>query len=163
MWNWKSAVTSATGRALLFFAVNRGAGVDAGLAALQTEFVFRVVTSGFYESLTQALSRLRPARTGMLLALLVLPVVSHGLELLVHWQRGTARLGASLAASVSVTVISTAFNVFAMRHGVMTVGPGSASLASDLRRTPALLASFAVTLARGVAQWWRRGARMPVA
>lgn len=146
-WNWKSAITSAVIRAVLFFSVNLQSGWDAAFDALRTEFFFRLIASGFYGTLTQAFSRVRPEGTATLFAMVVLPAASHSLELLVHWQRGTARLASSLLSSIILTVVSTAFNVFAMRRGVMVVGPGSSSLLSDFRRIPALIVAFVASAA----------------
>lgn len=70
-------------------------------------------------------------------ALMLLPAVSHGLELVVHWIRGTPELALSIAASVLLTCVSTAFNLFAMRRGIFVVGDGQRSIVDDLRRTPA--------------------------
>src|SRR5262245_2737077 len=93
-WNWKSAVTSAAFRGALFFAVNLDAGPSAAVAALNTELVFRLATSGFYGALTEAFRHVRPARRATLAVMVLLPLVSHSLELMVHWQRETARLAA---------------------------------------------------------------------
>src|SRR5262252_8460545 len=53
-WNWKSALLSSILRAAIFFFANLSAGLPAAFAALQTELVFRCVTSGFYGALTDA-------------------------------------------------------------------------------------------------------------
>jgi hypothetical protein len=42
---------------------------------------------------------------------------------------------------VCFTVVSTLFNLHAMRHGVLLAGEGSASLLADLRSLPGVVAS----------------------
>lgn len=154
-WNYKAAVLSAAVRAVLFYVVNSAASPEAAASAMAVEFVFRFATSGFYGALTQAFRHVEPARHGTLAALVLLPFVSHSLELLVHWLNGTARLGTSLAVSVSFTALSTAFNLFAMRAGALVVGEGQRSLVADLASMPRVVALFAVAIVRGCLQIWR--------
>lgn len=154
-WNYKSALLSAVIRAGLFFGVNASAGTEAALTAMTTELWFRLSTAGFYGALTQAFRRVEPRRDALLGAMIIVPAVSHGLELLVHWWRGTDLLAASVAASMVMTALSTAFNVFAMRHGVLITGAGRQSLAADLCALPRLLVLFAAASARAGASAWR--------
>ena len=141
-WNYKSALTSAATRGALFFAANVSAGWDAATAALVTECAFRACTAGFYGAFTQAFRHVEPARAAIIAASIALPLVAHSLELLVHWLRGTPNLGLSIAVSVAFTVVSTSFNVFAMRRGVFVVGAGARSLVDDFKRLPGLLRDF---------------------
>ncbi len=142
-WNHKSAITSSLARALLFLITNLSAGPGAAIAASATEFALRFATSGFYGALTQAFGAVRPERSGMIAALVCLPVLGHGLEFVTHAWRGTPNLGASVVASVALTVLSTSFTVFAMRRGVMVAGVDHARpLADDLRQLPGLLRDF---------------------
>ena len=141
-WNYKSAVLSSAVRSLLFFVANLGAGYDAAVQAMVAECVFRFATAGFYGRLTQACCGIEPPAVGTLVALVALPVLSHSLELGVHWSRGTPALAASIGASVAFTVVSTTFNLFAMRRGVLVVGAGQRSLLSDVRAIPGLIVLF---------------------
>ena len=141
-WNWKAAVTSALTRGAVFFLANLGGQPGAARAAFLTEFVLRGVTSGFYGTMTQSFSLVQPHWVATVTASALMPVLSHAIELLVHWLRGTHRLAVSISASVVFTVVSTAFSLHAMRHGVMTVGEGSQSLMADLRALPALVLPF---------------------
>lgn len=141
-WNWKSALLSSVLRGMLFFAANLTAGRRAALAAMGTEFVYRGIAAGFYAALTQAFCRVKPERQAILAVLLLLPVVSHTPELIVHWWCGTPRLGAGLALSVAFTLLATSFSLFAMRRGVLIVGAGSQSLWRDLLRLPPLAVAF---------------------
>lgn len=137
-WNWKAALTSSIVRGALFFAVNLGVGLDAARAAFLTEFMLRGATSGFYGAITQAFCRVEPRWV----AVLFLPLMSHVAELVVHWFRGTEALALSIGVSAMFTVVSTAFNLHAMRHGALVVGHHSQPLASDLCRLPGLFLSF---------------------
>lgn len=147
-WNYKSAIFSALIRASLFFAINRRAGFEAATSAMITESVFRFATSGFYGAITQAFRRAEPPWAAMIGALVLLPAVSHSLELAVHWLRGTPELAASIVASVALTVVSTSFNLFVMRRGVLIVGEAGRSIVDDLRALPRLFVLFVTTLAR---------------
>lgn len=153
-WNYKAAILSSILRATLFCLVNLTAGVDAALAAMTTEFFFRFATSGFYGAITQAFRRVEPARAGAAAAIIVLPLVAHSLEFVVHWLRGTAVLGPSILASVLFTIVSTMFNLFAMRHGALIVGRERRSLLSDLAEMPRLIVMFVTTAARSVVRAW---------
>lgn len=149
-WNYKSAVTSSGFRAGLFFATNISAGLSAATAALATEFWLRFITAGGYGALTQAFRRAEPERRAVLTALVVVPAVGHAVELAVHWARGTPNLQVSIGASIVFTLISTSFNLFAMRRGVFTTGAGSRTLVDDLRQMPALVVSFTMAIVRGL-------------
>jgi hypothetical protein len=151
-WNWKSALLSSALRAGLFFAVNLSAGLHAALAAMETELVFRGVTSGFYGALTKAFCDAEPPWTAALTVMLLLPVANHSLELLVHWLRGTQKLLPSIAASMVLTAFSSLFNYYIMRRGAMIVGSGRTSLATDLARLPRLTLDFITWIPRYMAR-----------
>jgi hypothetical protein len=142
-WNWKAAVLSAIFRSTLFFVTNLAAGLGAALAAMLTELGFRGSTAGFYGALTQAFRHAQPPWLATLTVMLLLPAVTHLVELLVHWSRGTERLAASIIVSCFFTALSTVFNLFAMRRDALIVGDGRASLAEDLVRMPRLALDFA--------------------
>ena len=146
-WNWKSAVLSSASRASLFFTANLSAGLDAAFAAMLTEFVFRGLTAGFYGGLTQSFRHATPHWLASVTVMVLLPVCTHTTEFLVHWLRGTEKLAASLTVSVIFTIISTLFNLFAMRRGVLIVGEGRGSLLADLRQIPRLIVLFVASLA----------------
>jgi hypothetical protein len=137
-WNWKSALVSATCRAALFCAMNASAGLGPAARAMAVEFCFRAVASGYLGRLTQRLCHVRPRW----LPLACLPILGHLGEFLVHSTAGTPRLGASIVASVAFSVLTTAFNLFVMRRGVLIVGAGQQSLAADLRLLPRLIVTF---------------------
>jgi hypothetical protein len=141
-WNWKAALLSPLFRAHLFLAANVTAGWRAAAAAAVTEFTFRLVSSGFYGAATQAFREAQPPWAVALTVAVIVPAISHSLELCVHWLRGTVNLRGSIVASVLFTVLSTLFNNFAMRRGALLVGEGEMPLWRDLARVPRLLATF---------------------
>lgn len=146
-WNWKSAVLSSASRASLFFTANLSAGLDAAFAAMLTEFVFRGATAGFYGGLTESFRRATPHWLASVAVMVLLPICTHTTEFFVHWLRGTEKLAASLTVSAVFTVISTLFNLFAMRRGVLIVGEGRGSLLADLRQIPRLIVLFVGSIA----------------
>lgn len=137
-WNWKSALTSSLCRAVLFFVANVPAGIAQGLRAMLTELAFRGVVSGVMGSMTQAFSRAQHSWV----ASIILPVVGHTLEYIVHRAAGTPRLGQSMVASVAFSLITTSFNLFAMRRGALVVGDQGQSLVDDFRQLPGLFVSY---------------------
>jgi hypothetical protein len=146
-WNWKSAVLSSATRAALFFTANLSAGLDAAFAAMLTELVFRGITAGFYGGLTQSFRHATPHWLASVTVMVLLPITTHASEFVVHWSRGTERLTDSLTASILFTIISTLFNLFAMRRGVLIVGEGRGTLLADLRQIPRLIVLFVASLA----------------
>lgn len=142
-WNWKSAAFSPVIRALIFFFTNLTAGWRAALAAALVELLYRGPTAGVYGALTQAYRQAEPPWAAGLTVMVLLPLVSHSIEAVVHFLRGTPKLGTSIFASVCFTATSTLFNLYAMRRGVLvTGGSDAASMGSDLRRIPIMIAMF---------------------
>jgi hypothetical protein len=137
-WNWKSALWSSLCRSSLFFAVNLNAGLRAAFWAMLAEFIYRSVSAGFYGALTQSFRKVEPRLKGMIVATIVLITVSHSVEFLIHWLRGTPNLWASISASMVFTAFSTMFNLHAMRRGVLITGRESHGLLKDLRLLPTL-------------------------
>lgn len=149
-WNWKSALFSSLLRGGLFFGVNLRAGMDAALAAMLAEFLYRAATAGFHGALTQSLRRVTPQWHGTVAAMVLLPVAGHSLEFLIHWARNTPVLGASIAASVAFTVLSTLYNLHAMRHGVLVTGAEGRSLLHDLSAIPRVTLTFLLWIPRSI-------------
>ena len=141
-WNWKSAATSVVLRGAIFFFANLSAGLQAAMGVLLTEFVFRTLTTGFYGSIIQAFRKAEPGWAAAIATMVILPVCNHTLELLIHWWQGTPKLKTSIIASLCFTFLSTLFNLYAVRRGVLVVGENTKSLREDLREMPRLLASF---------------------
>ena len=120
------------------------------MSALYTELAFRGITSGFYGAITEGFSDVQPGWAAAATVMILLPLLNHSVEFLVHWLRGTHNLATSILASVCFTALSTLFNLYAMRRGALIVGQGSHSLAKDLLRLPRLLLDFFLLLPRTV-------------
>src|SRR5262245_35545771 len=95
-WNWKAALLSAVLRSLLFFFMTIWAGLDRALTAFFAELIFRGATSGIYGGIIQSIRDVRPQWIPRIVALVILPVVAHTLEYVVHLGVGTPFLGASI-------------------------------------------------------------------
>ncbi|MBN1567609.1 MAG: hypothetical protein JXA73_07165 [Acidobacteria bacterium] len=147
-WNWKSALLSSIVRAAIFFAVNLTAGHTAALAAMIREFSFRAVASGFYGGITESFRLAKPRWAATLTVLVSLPILNHSAEFLLHWMLGTANLKTSILASVCFTILSTGFNLFAMRREVLITQQNSRSLAGDLKLIPGLLFTYCCAILR---------------
>ncbi len=141
-WNWKSALFSSAIRALIFLFSNLAAGWRAASGAMLAEFLYRAVTAGFYGALTQAFRECEPPWTANIAVMLLLPLASHSIEFGVHVLRGTPKIITSMIASIIFTMISTLFNLYAMRRGALVVGEGCGSMASDMKRMPELIGGF---------------------
>ena len=142
-WNWKLALFSPVLRALIFFFANLTAGWRAASAAALVELLYRGPTAGVYGALTQAFRRADPPWAAGLTVMLLLPLLSHSMETIVHFLRGTPKLGTSICASICFTALSTLFNLYAMRRGVLvTGGEDEGTFFADLRRIPITIALF---------------------
>lgn len=141
-WNWKAALFSPIVRGGLIFAANASAAAAAATTALSVEVAYRTVTAGFCGALVEAFCFVEPYWAGQLTVLVLVPALSDVLDIAVHRSLGTPRLGWSAALSVAWTVISTAFNYFAMRRGAFIVSPGRRSIFHDLTVFPALAIAF---------------------
>lgn len=159
-WNWKAAVFSSLIRGIIFFFANLRSGPWAAASAMFAEWTYRAATSGFYGSITQALGETEPEWHGAAAAMIMLPAASHSLEFLVHWLRHTPHLKVSIISSMSFTVISTLFNVYAMRRGAMVVGHNSPTLAQDMRALPRIICGFLAVGPRWVGRSFRSASRL---
>jgi hypothetical protein len=158
-WNWKSALFSPVLRALIFFFANLAAGWRAASAAALVELLYRGPTAGVYGALTQAFRRADPPWAAGLTVMLLLPLLSHSFEAMVHFWRGTPKLGTSIFASICFTALSTLFNLYAMRRGVLiTGGEEEGTFFADLRRIPITIALFVAAGPQAIfhaAKWLR--------
>jgi hypothetical protein len=156
-WNYKAALFSSLVRGIIFLVANLRSGWRAAVGAMLAEWIYRALTSGFYGAITQGLGEAEPEWQAALASIVVLPVVSHSLEFLIHLLRHTPHLKTSIISSMAFTVISTLFNVYAMRRGALVSGQGCASIASDMRRMPRLIFGFLAV----IPNYLIRGARKP--
>jgi hypothetical protein len=137
-------------RGSLFFATNITAGVTAAARATAIECALGVPVVGVLAAVIQAFRAAEPRWAATLVTAGLLPAIVQLAELTVHWRAGTPQLGASMLASVSLSVLSTLFNLFAMRRGVMIVGRGARRFRDDIRQVPGLVAAFLMTLPRAI-------------
>jgi hypothetical protein len=142
-WNWKSSMFSSVLRALVFLCANLTAGWRAASGAMLAEFIYRGISAGFYGAITQAFRKAEPAWAAGVAVMILLPLVSHVLELAIHLTRGTPKIITSVIASVCFTVVSTLFHFYAVRQGALLVESGAESLGADMKRLPRLIAGFA--------------------
>jgi hypothetical protein len=158
-WNWKSALTSAIIRGAIFFSANLSVGMRAAVGAMVVDWSFRALLCGVTGSITQSLRKAEPAWAATLTAIVVLPAFSHAIEFLVHWVHGTPKLATSIIASVAFTILSTLFNLYAMRQGVLLVHQGGKSLTYDFIMMPRVVLGF---VAFGPLLLWRAAQRRSV-
>ena len=145
-WNWKAALFSSLVRGFIFLFANLRSGWRAAAGAMLAEWLFRAATSGYYGAITQALGEVEPEWQAIAGAMVLLPLLSHSLEFLLHRLRHTPHLAASLISSITFTMFSTLFNLYAMRRGSMVVGRGAPSLADDMRGLPCMIGGFLAVL-----------------
>jgi hypothetical protein len=150
-WHWKSVTLSAVIRGGLFFATNLADGTRAATRATLVEFVLLVPLVGILAAVTQAFRGAEPGWAAALVVTAFLPTIAQAIEFVVHWIAGTPELGTSMVASVALSIISTAFSLYAMRRGVMVVGSDARSLANDVKNLPRLFFDFALTPLRALA------------
>jgi hypothetical protein len=151
-WNWKTALLSACVRGTIFFIANLGAGLGPAIGAMGVEGVLFATLAGFYGALAQAFRRAQPEWAAAVTVMILIPVVNHTLEYLMHYANGTKKVAAGFTASISLSILSALFNLFVMRRGVLIVGDERAPLIDDLRRMPRLVFDFVMTIPRAL---WR--------
>src|ERR1700733_4773982 len=119
IWNWKAGLLSAIYRAPIFFLTSLRAGWRLAVSAMVAETAFRVVTSGFYGAVTQAIRRLEPPWLGIAIVLFLAPAAVQLLEFAVHLLSGTPNLKAGLIVSTVMTAVASLFNWYSMRQGAL--------------------------------------------
>ncbi len=139
-WNWKSAVISVAMRGPIFFFASLSHGLGVAAVSLLLDASFRTMLAGFMGALTQAVRYIQPTWIPALIVVVAMPVVNHTLEYFVH--RREVSVGVALAISIGVSMISGAFELFAMRRGTLVVTEHSQSLLHDIMRFPRLVADF---------------------
>ena len=150
-WNSKTALLSACVRGTIFFVANIGAGLGAAIGAMGIEAALFATLAGFYGAMAQAFRRARPEWAATMAVMALMPTINHTIEYILHYASGTKRLAAGVTASISLSMVSAVFNLFAMRRGVLIVGDERASLIDDLRRMPRVVIDFIMAVPRAVA------------
>jgi hypothetical protein len=151
-WNWKTALLSACVRGTIFFVSNLGAGLNAAISAMTVEAALFATLAGFYGAMAQAFRRAQPAWAATMTVMILMPAVNHTLEYMLHNANDTEKIAASVATSISLSILSAMFNLFAMRRGVLIVGDERTPLSDDLRRMPLVVFDFVMAVPRAL---WR--------
>jgi hypothetical protein len=141
-WNWKAACLSACFRSTAILLANYSAGPAGAIGAMYAEACYRSLASGFHSAVNQAFRYACPIWVTSAVSMLLVPAVGESIDWIMHSVRGTQRISATIAVSLIITALSTLFELFAMRRGILIVGPNSRSLVHDLRKIPDLAVSF---------------------
>lgn len=141
-WNWKAAALSVLFRAPVFIISTQRHGLHTMATAGIVESVFRIAITGINASITQAVEWANPQWMVAILVLAAIPGVTMGLQAIAHGLASTPNLRTGLLASLTLSVVSSGFNWFSMRKGVLLVGGESPSFGTDLSRMPILIGRF---------------------
>ncbi len=147
---------SAVYRAPIFFLTTLRAGWRLAISAMFAETVFRVVTSGFYGAITQAIRKLEPAWLSVVIVLILAPAVVQLLELGVHLLSHTPNLKNGVLVSTAMTAVASLFNWYSMRQGAMLTGQNASPFISDLARFPVLIYGFVMAIPKAITMHIRR-------
>lgn len=172
-WNYKSAIFSSIMRSSIFLFTylqladkeNNGRNqVLLAFGAAGAQFAYRFLSAGIIGSLIQSFRRVEPAWAAMAMIMLLIPAVSHLFEFLVQLVYGTlthttGRTDEAILRSICVSVVSTLFNLFAMRRGILLVGAEDdrKSLWEDIKAIPRIVFDFIVFIPLEIATMLRRG------
>jgi hypothetical protein len=170
-WNYKGAILSGVFRAPVFlitYLVGRES-IKLAVGAALVQFIFRFLFAGVSGALIQSFRWVEPPWKALLTILLAVPLVSHFFEFVL--QASFAYLTSTqdhtdeaILRSVTVSIISALFTLFAMRRNVMTVGDEhSRSLWHDLSRLPRLIFEFIAFIPNEIASMLRMGAFLAAA
>ncbi|MEK7724393.1 MAG: hypothetical protein AAB336_08610 [Acidobacteriota bacterium] len=142
-WNWKAALFSGVMRGSIYLITHIKHGWKAALGAMSVEFVFRVIVSGAFGSLVQAFHKATPTWLSALVVMFMLPVVTHTIEFTLHSLNGDQSKISAIIVSVSFSIISMMFNLFAMRRGTLLVkDENQQTLWQDIKQFPAIIGEF---------------------
>lgn len=142
-WNWKAALFSGVMRGSIYLFTHIKHGWRAALGAMSVEFVFRVIVSGAFGSLVQAFHKATPNWLATLVVMFMLPAITHTIEFTIHSLNGDESKVSAIIVSVSFSIVSMIFNLFAMRRGTMLVkDENQQSLWQDIKQFPAIIGEF---------------------
>jgi hypothetical protein len=142
-WNWKAAIFSGLLRSLIYLFTHLKEGWRAALGAMSVEFFFRLVVSGASGSLVQAFHNAQPVWLATLCVMIMLPAFSHMIEFTLHTLNGDVNKGKAIMISITFSIISAIFNLFAMRRDALLVKDDRAqSLGQDLVQMPKIVGEF---------------------
>jgi len=142
-WNWKAALLSGITRSSIYLLTHIKLGWRAALGAMSVEFAFRVIVSGASGSLVQAFHRAQPVWLATLCVMIMLPAFSHLIEFSLHTLNGDKNKLSALAISVTFSILSAIFNLFAMRRNALLVkDKNQQPFWRDLARMPLIVGEF---------------------
>ena len=142
-WNWKAAVLSGTMRSMIYLVTHIKEGWRAALGAMSVEFAFRLVVSGASGSLVQAFHRAQPVWLSTLCVMFLLPAISTIIEFTLHTLNGDAKKGTAIIISITFSILSAIFNLFAMRRNALLVkDKDQQSFWTDIAKMPAIVGEF---------------------
>jgi len=142
-WNWKAALFSGVLRSMIYLFTHLKEGWRAALGAMSVEFFFRLVVSGASGSLVQSFHNAAPVWLATLCVMIMLPAFSHMIEFTLHTLNGDVNKGKAIVISISFSILSAIFNLFAMRRDALLVKDARAqTLGQDLVRLPKIVAEF---------------------
>jgi hypothetical protein len=142
-WNWKAALFSGVLRSMIYLFTHLKEGWRAALGAMSVEFFFRLVVSGASGSLVQSFHNAAPVWLATLCVMIMLPAFSHMIEFTLHTLNGDVNKGKAIAISISFSIVSAIFNLFAMRRDALLVKDARAqSLGQDLIKLPKIVGEF---------------------
>lgn len=142
-WNWKAAVFSGVLRSMIYLFTHLKEGWRAALGAMSIEFFFRLIVSGASGSLVQSFHKATPVWLATLCVMIMLPAFSHLIEFTLHTLNGDVNKGKAIIISITFSIISAIFNLFAMRRNALLVKDENAgSLGQDLVRMPKIVGEF---------------------
>ena len=142
-WNWKAAMFSGVLRSMIYLFTHLKEGWRAALGAMSVEFFFRLVVSGASGSLVQAFHNAHPVWLATLCVMIMLPAFSHMIEFTLHTLNGDVNKGKAIIISISFSILSAIFNLFAMRRDALLVKDARAqTLGQDLVQLPKIVGEF---------------------
>lgn len=142
-WNWKAAMMSGVMRSMIYLFTHLKEGWRAALGAMSVEFAFRVIVSGASGSLVQAFHNAAPVWLATLCVMIMLPAFSHMIEFTLHTLNGDVNKGKAIMISITFSIVSAIFNLFAMRRDALLVKDARAqSLFRDFAKMPAIVGEF---------------------
>ena len=142
-WNWKAALFSGVLRSMIYLFTHLKEGWRAALGAMSVEFFFRLVVSGASGSLVQAFHNAAPVWLATLCVMIMLPAFSHTIEFTLHTLNGDVNKGKAIIISITFSIVSAIFNLFAMRRDALLVKDARAqTLGQDLVKLPKIVGEF---------------------
>jgi len=158
-WNWKAALFSGLLRSLIYLFTHLKEGWRAALGAMSVEFFFRLIVSGASGSLVQSFHNAQPVWLATLCVMIMLPAFSHMIEFTLHTLNGDVNKGKAIAISITFSIISAIFNLFAMRRDALLVKDDRAqTLGQDLVQLPKIVGEF---MFYPLVWLWRRSRKKP--